>query len=69
MLSFFDDQSPGSSAALASGHKGRLDDDRSGRVEIRRIPNDQRIIAAEFECQDLVWPGGKLLVQRHAAAH
>jgi hypothetical protein len=47
-----DDEAPGAGAALAGGDEGALDDDgRRGR-RVARVPDDQRIVAAELERED-----------------
>ena len=68
VLAVLDDQPSRGGAALARGQIGRLDGDDRGRLDVLGIPDDERIVAAELEREDLVRRFGELLVKRHAGA-
>src|SRR3546814_13227318 len=53
-----------SGAALARGREGRLDDQRRRGMEIGRLPDDDRVVAAHFERENLLGPIGELAVAR-----
>ena len=68
VLAVLDDQPPRRRAALAGAHIGGLDRDRGGGVDVARIPDDERIVAAHFEREDLVRRLGELAVKGEAGA-
>ncbi len=63
-----DDQAPRGGAALAGRQIGRLDGDRSRRLNVLGVPHDQRVVAAELEREDLLRSFGELRVKRHSGA-
>ena len=68
VLAVLDDQPPRRGAALAGAQIGGLDGDRGGGVDVARVPDDERIVAAHFEREDLVRRLGELAVEGEAGA-
>jgi hypothetical protein len=53
MLAVLDDQAPRGGAALAGAEEGGLNrDDRRG-IGVGRVPDDERVVAAKLQRQDL----------------
>ena len=67
VLPVLDDQPAGGGAALAGAHIGRLDGDRGGGVNVLRVPDDERVVAAHFEREDLVRGLGELRLSARPA--
>ena len=68
MRAILDDQSPGRGAALPSAQEGRLDHQCGSGRNVCGIPDDQRIVPAHFEREDLARRIGILPVERDASA-
>lgn len=62
-LSASDQQTPGAGAALASGNKGELDGQMHRGIHVPRIVDDQRVIAAHLQREDLLRLPGQLAMQ------
>jgi hypothetical protein len=60
MRAVADDQAPCRRATLARAEEGGLAGDDRGRVWIGRVPDDERIVAAKLERQDLLRRFGEL---------
>ena len=52
MPAVLDDQATRGGAALAGAHIGGLDGDRGGGVNVPRLPDDERVVAAHFEGEE-----------------
>ncbi len=63
-LAFLDDQPPGAGATLAGAEIGGLHDDRRRRVDVLRVPGDQRVVSAKLQRKNLLRRVRELLVQR-----
>ncbi|MNH02835.1 hypothetical protein D3C79_620810 [compost metagenome] len=61
-------QAASTGATLAGRNKRRLDDGVDRRLQILDLINDQRVVAAHFQRQNLVRAPGELLVQQIAGA-
>ena len=68
LLPVLDDQPPRRGAALAGGQISGLDGHRRRGVDVLRVPDDERIVAAQLEREDLLRGLGELPVKRHAGA-
>ena len=55
-------------AALAGADEGGLDRDRRRGVDVLGVPDDERVVAAHLEREDLVRRVGELAVEREAGA-
>ncbi len=63
-----DDQPPRGGAALAGAEEGRLNDHSGGGVDVGRVPDDDRVVAAHFEREDLLRRVGELAMEGDAGA-
>ena len=66
LLAVLDDQTARRRAALAGGEVGGLDDHDRRRLDVLGVPDDQWIVTAELEREDLVRGFGELAVERLA---
>ncbi len=66
MSTVLDDQTARRRAALAGAEEGGLNRDDGRGIRIRRVPDDERVVAAELKRQDLLGGLAELAVERQA---